>query len=133
MFFLLLLHIDTALLVIFINKEEKWAWSFPSDQAERSTCRNIFTIIVSEIPVPMRVSLCQRFANPVREHSRSKKPTGWNRGHRKGRKRGRDAYAGATEPQRDGPEASTHCCSTNKDDCFQSYFNELGVYLLLAR
>lgn len=43
MLLLLLLHIDA---VIFINEEEKWAWSFPSDQTERSTCRNIFTTIV---------------------------------------------------------------------------------------
>lgn len=55
------------------------------------------------------------------------------RTHKGGRKSSRDACAGDTKPQRDRQAAGTHCCSTKRDDCFQRYFNELGVHLLLAR
>ena len=47
-------------------------------------------------------------------------------------RRGRHVYACATEPQWDGPQGGTCYCSTNNNDCFQSYFNELKVCLLLA-
>lgn len=119
--------------MIFINEEEKRAWSFPSDQTERSPYRNIFTIIVSRNPSANKGVIIQRLADTVRERSRSKKPTGWTEDTERGREKDRDAYTSAKEPRYDGPEVRTHCCSTDEDGCFQSYFNELAVHLLLAR